>query len=93
MNDRTYVLYCTLLYCTFHACPVHFIAFNAYVVPAICCIQCTIFYNNNNECVKFGRGIDIDHMRDAVAQNPTFGEIQNGGVCNLEFPTNAIMGL
>jgi len=27
-----------------------------------------------------------------VAQNPTFDEIQGSGACNLEFPTNAIMG-
>jgi len=37
---------CSMLYiayCRFHACPVHFIAFDAYVVPVICCTQCTIF--------------------------------------------------
>jgi len=40
VNDR--VLY--IAHCTFHACPVHFIAFAAYVLlPLICCTHCTIY--------------------------------------------------
>jgi len=37
-----------IAHCTFHACPVHFIAFAAYVVAVICCTYCTIFYNKYN---------------------------------------------
>ena len=41
MNDRT----CSILYiayCTFHACPVHFIAFDAYVVFVVLSVRFSI---------------------------------------------------
>jgi len=43
-------------------------------------------------CVKFGLRTDISDTTVTIADYPTFGKIQNGGGCHLEFGTWPYLG-
>ena len=80
-----------IAYCTFHACPVHFIAFDAYVVPVICCTQCTIFYTNNNRVQLLTRSLDGSYLSTIVVQRQLWNCLySNVAVCMLHVTWNCL---